>query len=112
MANQVSNQTVQVEESDSAIAKPTVNGRQNGQVKQALPADKQTVQQDKGGADAVKAHANGFYNGWMRQALLQQFQRQGVTQSLPVDFNDAISPQRRNGSSSPLLEALAEQIEK
>lgn len=56
----------------------------------------QPVVSDK---DLIEQPSNGWQNGRMRQELLQQFQRQGVTQPLPVDFVDAISPRRyRNGN--------------
>lgn len=72
----------------------------------------QTVQPVESDLDGVKQYSNGQQNGRMRQELLQQFQGQGVTQPLPANFNEAISPRRRLNGSSPLLRALAEQIEK
>jgi len=51
--------------------------------------------------ELIEQPANGWQNGRIRRELLQQFQRQGVTQPLPVDFVDAISPRRHRNGSGP-----------
>jgi hypothetical protein len=78
-------------ENERVAVKERLNGHPNGQAhNKVLPRSE---------PEAVEEEADGPQHVPMNWELLRQFRKHGVTVAFPVDFTDAISPQRRQSGS-------------
>jgi hypothetical protein len=73
-------------ENDREVVKERINGHPNGQV-----SNKTLSRSDP---EVIEEETNSPQNVPMSWELLRQFRKHGVTVAFPVDFADAISPQR------------------